>query len=149
MARQRLCKKKGNRVLCKKNEAKILYLALLLVLSHLQDFLLLFIFPKPCSPPFYTTFATNSYISPTFSLENVFLYFFPCRQFLRIAASTEGPPSPLPLRQMPAFAQDKHWTERHSNSSRFWRYSSRRLALLFFDVKVFKPTSLAKSGEQN
>ena len=63
----------------KKNETKILYLALLLVLLHLHVLNIGFLshfsfFPKPCSLPFYTTLASNSYIPPTFSLENVFLY---------------------------------------------------------------------------
>ena len=46
----------------------------------------IFLFQKPCSLPFYfyTTFASNSYILPTFLLENVFftcvLYFFKCWQ---------------------------------------------------------------------
>ena len=30
------------------------------------------LFSKPCSLPFYTTIASNSYIPPTFSTENVF-----------------------------------------------------------------------------
>ena len=39
------------------------------------------LFSKPCSPPFYTTIASNSYIPPTFSLENVFLYLYKYRQY--------------------------------------------------------------------
>ena len=33
----------------------------------------MFLSPKPCSIPIYTTLASNSYIPPTFSLDNVFL----------------------------------------------------------------------------
>ena len=35
-------------------------------------FLSHFLFQQPCSLPFYTTIASNSYIPPTVSLENVF-----------------------------------------------------------------------------
>ena len=65
---QRWCKKrKGTRFLEKKNETKILYLALLLVLLH---FCLIFLFPKPVlfTPPLPPIHI--------FSLENVFLYLF-------------------------------------------------------------------------
>ena len=76
--RQMLSKKDGNKVL-----GKEIYLALLLVLLHLHvqniGFLSHFLFSKPCSLPFYTTFASKSYIPPTFLLEN---FFFTCKNIL-------------------------------------------------------------------
>ena len=36
----------------------------------------IFLYRKPCSFPFYTTFVSNSCIPPTFSLENVFFTCF-------------------------------------------------------------------------
>ena len=55
---------------------KILYLAHVNVTEPKEvlniGFLSLFFFPKPCSLPFYTTFASNSYIPSNFSLENFF-----------------------------------------------------------------------------
>ena len=57
------------------------------------------LFSKSCSPPFYTTFASNSYIPPTFSLENVFLYLFPLffkYHFLSIINTGKCPPPPPP-----------------------------------------------------
>ena len=48
---------------------------------------------------FYTTFASNSYIPPTFSLENVFLYLFPLffnYHFLSIINTGKCPPPPPP-----------------------------------------------------
>ena len=74
-------KRKGTRFWEKINDTKILYLALHLVLLHVSAkyriFSIIYLFPKPCTLPFYTTLASNSYIPPTFSLENVFLYLFP------------------------------------------------------------------------
>ena len=48
-----------------------------LVLLHLTAEYRILLSPKPCSLPFYTTSAFNSYIPPTFSLENIFVYLFP------------------------------------------------------------------------
>ena len=77
------------------------------------------LFSKPCSLPFNTTIASNSYISPTFSLENVFLYLFPLffyYHFLSIMNTGKcphpPPHPPPPLRfnnrheQTPAFVWD-------------------------------------------
>ena len=62
------------------------------------------LFSKSCSPPFYTTFASNSYIPPTFSLENVFLYLFPLffnYHFLSIINTGKCPPPPPPPPPIP------------------------------------------------
>ena len=61
-------------------------------------FVSLTLFSKPCSLPFYTTIASNSYIPPTFSLENVFLYLFPLFFiiiFYRLLIWQVPPPPPL------------------------------------------------------
>ena len=71
-------KVKGTRFWEKKNETKILYLALLLVLLHLhvQDFCLHFSFPKTLFPSFLHHFYPQFLFPPTFSLENVFRYLY-------------------------------------------------------------------------
>ena len=68
--RQRWCKKEGNKVWEKKNEKKILYLVLLLVLLHLHvlniGFLSHFSFPKTLFPFFLHHLCQH--------LGNAFLY---------------------------------------------------------------------------
>ena len=127
------------------------------------------LFPKPCSLPFYTTFAFNSYIPLTFSLENIFLYLFSLflillsiKLIVEIRASKRqkyqqcellsgSAMNRIPTRielQTPNFFQDLFCSchERTPafffrssiapnagglySSSWFWRYSSRRLALV-------------------
>ena len=75
---------------------------------------LIFLFPNPCSLPFYTTIAFNSYIPPTFSLENVFLYLFPLFFYFlnRLLTLASGPPRfNYRQEQTPAFVWD-HFKER-------------------------------------
>ena len=77
--RQRWCKKEGNKVL-RKDKNPIFstsFGSVTFTRAKYRIFVSFTLFSKPCSPPFYTTFASNSYIPPTFSLENVFLYLFP------------------------------------------------------------------------
>ena len=59
-----------------------------------RGFLPIFLFSKPCSPPFYTTFASNSYIPPTFLLENVFIYFRMKWSKLTLPQISTSPSSP-------------------------------------------------------
>ena len=63
-------KRKGTRFWGKKND--IFSTSFVQLHLHVLNigFCLIFLFPKPCFLPFY---ASNSYIPPTFLLENVFI----------------------------------------------------------------------------
>ena len=119
--RQRWSKRRGTRFEKRVMRQKFYFLVLLHLHVLNIGFLSHYPFLKPCSPPFYSTFASNSYIPPTFSSENFFLYLFPLFFFLILASATPPPPPRFNYRheQTPAFVWD-HCTER-------WRILTRRL----------------------
>ena len=85
------------RVMRQKSYIKHFFWFCYIYTCSIWDFCLITLFSKPCSLPFNTIIASNSYIPPTFSLENVFLYLFPLffnYHFLSIINTGKRPPPP-------------------------------------------------------
>ena len=128
--RQSGVKWKGTRFWGKENEIKILYLARVNVTEPKEvlniGFCLIFLFPKPCSLPFYNTLPpihTNFLVRECFSLlvSSIFYYHF----FYRLSRLARAPPPSASIyrhEQTPAFVWD-HCKERGKNSNSSFRSS--------------------------